>query len=159
VILPEAKKGLDSLIRGIKPADLYELVGNMFADEVKVSLPAFKMEQHFELAGPLYSMGIRQLFDPRYSDLSGFFENATSIGQQKVTVNSVVHKAYITVNEEGTEAAAATALIFGRSGRPLFPTHFNANRPFLYLIRDTTTNLIVFMGTVRRPTQETEETN
>ena len=150
ILLPEPSRGLDTLIRTIKPNDLYELVSNMYDDEIFVSLPKFKIEQHFELAGPLYSMGIRKLFDPRFVDLSGFFANLNDT-KQPIAVNSVIHKTFINVDEEGTEAAAASALMFGRSGRPVFPTQFIANRPFMYLIRDTQTNFILFMGTVKRP--------
>lgn len=150
ILLPEPSRGLDTLIRTIKPSDLYELVSNMYDDEIFISLPKFKIEQHFELAGPLYSMGIRKLFDPRFVDLSGFFANLNDT-KQPIAVNSVIHKTFISVDEEGTEAAAASALMFGRSGRPVFPTQFIANRPFMYLIRDTQTNFILFMGTVRRP--------
>lgn len=152
IILPHISKGLDSLIRLIRPSDLYELVSNMYEDEVNVMLPKFKVDQQFELAGPLYSMGIKRLFDPRFADLSDFFEGNSSL-TEGFALNSVVHKSYISVDEEGTEAAAATAMIYGRSGRPVFPTQFVANRPFLYLIRDVATNFILFLGTVRKPLQ------
>ncbi len=151
IILPHISRGLGSMIRSIKPSDLYELVSNMYDDEVNVVLPKFKVDQQFELAGPLYSMGVKQLFDPRFADLSGFFDKNTTVNG--IALNSVVHKSHITVNEEGTEAAAATAMIYGRSGRPVFPTQFVANRPFLYLIRDVATNFILFLGTVRKPLQ------
>lgn len=162
VILPDVGRGLDSLIQSMKSSDLYELVANMYDDEVSVQLPKFKVEQQFELAGPLYSIGIRKLFDPRFADLSSFFEtednsnttdtNVTRSGDG-FALNSVIHKSYISVDEEGTEAAAATAMIYGRSGRPVFQTQFIANRPFLYLIRDVATNFILFLGTVRKPIQ------
>ncbi|XP_054168851.1 serpin B6-like [Oppia nitens] len=171
IILPDVGKGLDSLIASITPADLYELVANMYDDEVAIQLPKFKVEQEFEMAGPLYSIGIKKLFDPRFANLSSLFAaaadnhvangtNTTKSGHHHhretgsgFALNSVIHKSYITVNEEGTEAAAATALIYGRSGRPVFTTQFIANRPFLYLIRDVATNFILFLGTVRRPQQ------
>lgn len=152
VLLPETSTGVDTLIKSLQPADIYDLVSHMYSDEVEVSLPKFKLEQEFDLAGPLFSLGIKRLFDPRYSDLSGFFQNS-SLFESGLTVNSVVHKTAITVNEEGTEAAAATAFVVSRSGRPLFPTKFTVNRPFVFLIRDTATNVILFTGLVRRPNQ------
>ncbi|XP_053207989.1 serine protease inhibitor 42Dd-like [Panonychus citri] len=173
ILLPDPSKGVDSLIRQLKPSHLDDIVSNMFDDEISVVLPKFKAEQELELAGPLYSMGIKKLFDPRFADLSGFFQpnppassspptvsknvkskNSTydfKLSTKGVTVNSVVHKVFISVNEEGTEAAASTAILIARSGRPAFPTRFVVNRPFLFLIRDTATNVILFIGIVRRP--------
>ncbi|KAI1303040.1 Serpin B6 [Halotydeus destructor] len=153
VILPDNSRGVDRVIKTLRADDLHELLNNMFEDELLVSMPKFKMEQEFDLAGPLYSMGVKKLFDPRYADVGGFF-NATIANysaQKGATINSVIHKASITVNEEGTEAAAATAFLMARSGRPAFPTRFIADRPFLYIIRDTATNVILFIGAVRRP--------
>ncbi|XP_015782976.1 serine protease inhibitor 42Dd [Tetranychus urticae] len=163
ILLPDASKGVDSLVRQLKPSHLEDVVANMFDDEISVVLPKFKAEQELELSGPLYSMGIMKLFDPRFADLSGFFQpaSANKNGKNKntthelqtkgITVNSVVHKVYVSVNEEGTEAAASTAILIARSGRPAFPTRFVVNRPFLFLIRDTATNVILFIGIVRRP--------
>ena len=160
VILPDVGRGLDSMITAMTASDLYDLVANMYDDEVTVQLPKFKVNQQFELAGPLYSIGIRNLFDPRFADLSLLFDssnnNSVDLGEKKrdhFALNSVVHKSYIAVDEEGTEAAAATAMIYARSGRPVFKTQFVANRPFLYLIRDVSTNFILFLGTVRKPMQ------
>lgn len=153
IVLPETSRGVDGLIKLIRPQDIYEILGNMYDDEIEVSLPKFKLEQEFDLAGPLYSMGVKKLFDPRFADLTGFFKPSNSSNSQKgVPINSVIHKASITVNEEGTEAAAATAFLMARSGRPAFPTRFIADRPFLFFLRDTATNVILFVGAVRRPT-------
>lgn len=171
IFLPETSRGVDGLIRVMQPSDIYDVVSNMYDDEVEVTLPKFKMEQEFDLAGPLYSMGIKSLFDPRFADLSGFFEpekqqpetssNVTSgnvtykpsssNNQKGVTINTIIHKSMITVDEEGTEAAAATAFLIARSGRPAYPTKFLVDRPFLFMIRDTATNVILFIGVVRRP--------
>jgi len=155
ILLPEMAQGVDRLIKMIQPGDIYEILNNMYDDEIRVSLPKFKMEQEFDLAGPLYSMGIKKMFDPRFADLSGFFAHTNDTeGQKGVTVSTVIHKAMITVDENGTEAAAATAFLMARSGRPAFPTQFVADRPFLFFIRDTATNIILFVGAVRRPNQE-----
>lgn len=151
IILPDANKGLDSVIRDLTLSSLSDLTNNMFDNEVDLVIPKFRAEHEFELAGPLYSIGIRKLFDPRYVDLSLIFNTNNT---DSMALDSVVHKAYINVNEEGTEAAAATALVLARSGRPAFETQFIANRPFVYLIRDVSTNSILFLGTVRRPAQE-----
>ena len=169
IFLPETSRGVDGLIRVMTPSDIYDVISNMYEDEIEVTLPKFKLEQEFDLAGPLYSMGIKSLFDPRFADLSGFFEpepessNDSTLSldpsslhkpyanQKGVTINTVIHKSMITVDEEGTEAAAATAFLIARSGRPAYPTKFLADRPFLFVIRDTATNLILFIGVVRRP--------
>jgi len=151
IILPEIHRGVDALVRGLQPEDIYNIINNgLYYDDVEVWLPKFKMEQEFDLAGPLFSMGVKKLFDPRFADLSAFFTNDTKF-DNGVTVNNIVHKTAIEVNEEGTEAAAATAIVMSRSGRPLFPTKFVANRPFVFLLRDTATNVILFTGIVRRP--------
>lgn len=151
VILPENSRGVDGLIKMIRPNDIYDILNDMYEDEIHISIPKFKMDQEFDLAGPLYSMGVKKLFDPRFADLTGFFDEASIAAQKGVTINSVIHKASITVNEEGTEAAAATAFLMARSGRPAFPTRFIVDRPFLFIIRDTATNVILFVGAVRRP--------
>lgn len=152
IILPSAERGLDALLRDLTVPDLQELLNNMVDDDVNLVIPKFTAEQEFELAGPLYSIGFKKMFDPRYVDLSGIFADESD--RNMTALNSVIHKSYIKVNEEGTEATAATALIFARSGRPLFPTEFVANRPFLYILRESSTNMILFVGTVRRPKAE-----
>lgn len=162
IMLPDASQGIDSLVKELKPSHIDDILQNMFEDEISVELPKFNSEHEFELAGPLYSMGIRNLFDPRFADLSGFLaDNQLSTNEtgrnsihdptKKVTVNSVVHKVFVSVTEEGTEAAATTAMLMARSGRPAFPTRFVVDRPFLYMIRDKNTNIILFIGSVRRP--------
>lgn len=160
IILPDSSRSIDNLVATMKAEDIYHLVTSMYSDEVEVTLPKFKLQQEFDLAGPLYSLGLKSLFDPRMADLSGFLDgdeysshsaNSSSSPADMMAVNSVVHKATIALDEEGSEAAAATAFVLSRSGRPLFPTKFNANRPFMYLIRDTATNIILFSGIVRRP--------
>ncbi|XP_020815569.1 serine protease inhibitor 42Dd isoform X2 [Drosophila serrata] len=109
--------------------------------EVLVVLPRFKIEFHDELKETLEKLGIRELFSDR-ADLSGLFADK-SAGK----LSQVAHKAYLEVNEEGAEAAAATsAVITNRSG---FSTSFIANHPFAFVIRDKDT--IYFQGRVVNP--------
>lgn len=141
-MLPVPQMGIDSLVKQLSVEHLDEILSNLYDEEVEVQIPRFKFEQEFELAGPLYSMGMKRIFDPRFSDFSGFLEppatnrsglhNSTADDElndvatpddlynnklnKKVIINSVVHKAFISIDEEGTEAAAATAMLIARSG-------------------------------------------
>ena len=80
------------------------------------------------------------------ADFSGIF------GTRNIFISDVIHKAFISVDEKGTEAAAATAVIFERNSNPT-PT-FIANRPFLFVIRDRLTGVIIFMGRILDPNVE-----
>ncbi|XP_069989968.1 leukocyte elastase inhibitor [Penaeus vannamei] len=125
--------------------------GNLSFRTVDVKLPKFKMEVEIreQFKPALKSMGIRDIFDSEKVDLSTFGPLLN------VTLEKVIHKAFVEVNEEGTEAAAATALIFAtRSGaaRPL-PIEFHCTRPFVFLIRDNDTHTVLFMGSYKKPTK------
>ncbi|KAG8190680.1 hypothetical protein JTE90_001289 [Oedothorax gibbosus] len=147
ILLPNNRySGVDILANNLTPQRLQNLfLNDMYPREVKVSLPKFKMEDSFELSSVLEKMGLRTLFDRRRVDLSGF------TGQREFPVDAVIHKSFIDVNEEGTEAAAATAILSSRSARPIGPASFIADYPFIYLIRDTLSDLILFLGTVQKP--------
>lgn len=146
ILLPNNRyNGIDIVANNLTPDRLRNLLADMYPREVLVSIPKFKMEDSFELSSTLNKMGLRTLFDPRRVDLSGF------TGMREFTVDKVHHKTFIDVNEEGTEAAAATAIISSRSARPLGPAAFIADYPFVYFIRDTLSNAILFLGTVQKP--------
>jgi serpin B len=87
-------------------------------------------------------MGIA--FDPDNADFS-------NISDLQLYITDVLHQTFIETNEEGTEAAAATVVIIGTTSMPPPTPVINVNRPFLYLIRETTTGTIVFMGQVTDP--------
>lgn len=88
-------------------------------------------------------MGIGDLFSPVAADMSTFSPS------ERLVLNDGIHKAVIEVNEEGSEAAAATALVFGRSARR--KPSFVCNRPFLFFILDKATSNVLFMGAYREP--------
>ncbi len=111
----------------------------MHREEVRVSLPRFKMEETYDMKSLLISMGMEDLFDGQKVNLSGMSPN------NDLVVSKVVHKAFVEVNEEGTEAAAATRV--GVQFRCLrIPQVFNADHPFLFFIRHNPTKSILFYG-------------
>jgi serpin B len=107
---------------------------------VKVRMPKFKFVSRFELGHALTEMGMPLAFSEK-ADFSGM---STTAGFR---ISNVIHQAYIDVNEEGTEAAAATAVDDTRGG-----AMFVADRPFLFVIRDNRTGAILFLGRVVDPT-------
>ena len=112
-------------------------------------MPKFKYDYSTCLNDPLKQMGIVDVFDPSKSDLSGITD------RYKMYISNVAHKTHIEVNEQGTKAAAATAVQLDVSGA--IPADVNQkditlDRPFAYAIMDTQTGLPVFMGTVCDPT-------
>ena len=119
------------------------------ADTLTVKIPRFNIEQSMELSGTLSSLGVDSLFSSQ-SNLTGFVEPEAN--DVSLKLQSAVHKSYIEVNEEGSEAAAATALFGFRSARPLFNSEFVANHPFMFFIYDEATDIILFFGVMQDPT-------
>jgi serpin B len=116
--------------------------------QVDLSLPRFRVDASFMLKDTLEALGVRTAFT-RNADFSGI------TGDQPLRISAVVHKAYIDVGEEGTEAAAATAVAFRtlamvRKPQPEVTLVFD--RPFLFAIAETTTGLPLFLGQFTRPT-------
>ncbi|XDV39608.1 hypothetical protein PO909_008822 [Leuciscus waleckii] len=110
---------------------------NMRQQEVEVFLPRFKMEEKYDMKSLLISMGMEDVFDMQKVNLSGMSTN------NDLVLSKVIHKAFVEVNEEGTEAAGATgAIVAVRS----LPQMFNADHPFLFFIRHNPSNAILFYG-------------
>ena len=119
------------------------------ADEtLSIEIPKFNIEQSMELSSMVSALGAPSLFGGD-GDLSGFLQEDKV---EELSLSSAVHKSYIEVNEEGSEAAAATALFGFRSARPLFHTEFVANHPFVFFIYDKETDIILFHGVLQDPT-------
>ncbi len=116
--------------------------------EVHVYLPKFRVESTYFLAQTLKTLGVREAFSMEKADFSAMSDNPEGL-----FVSEVAHKAFVDVNEEGTEAAAATAILMAGAGfvEPLPPVEFKADRPFVFLIRDIATDLIHFVGRLEEP--------
>ena len=100
------------------------------------------------VGGILKEMGMKDAFDLLRADFSGMTE------KKELFISKVLHKAFVEVNEEGTEAAAATAVVMNLKSMPRPAPVFRANRPFLFMIRDNYSGSILFMGRVMNPAKE-----
>jgi serpin B len=145
VLLPDAVGGLSQLENKLTDANLKTWTRNLTWQDVNVYLPRFKTTSQFQLSDTLKSMGMVSAFDRMRADFSRMD------GKKDLFLSAVVHKAYVDVNEEGTEAAAAIDV--SGVGSPDEPENFRANHPFVYLIRDNRTGAILFLGCIVDPTQ------
>merc|ERR1711982_9147 len=118
-------------------------------EKLDVLLPKFSISGDLELLQPLSSLGINSLFGGQ-SNLTGFMDQYGD-SEDSISLDSAKHKSFIEVNEEGSEAAAATALLGFRSARPLFHSEFKADHPFLFLIYDKQVDTILFFGVYQHP--------
>ena len=124
-----------------------------FKDELGVLLlPKFKFDYTVMLNDPLKKMGMATAFDPEKADFSGMGKTADG---NPIYISDVLQKAFVEVKEEGTEAAAVTGIMMTEaSGIPPPPPkefHMTVDRPFVFLIEDNQTGIILFMGVVRDP--------
>jgi serine protease inhibitor len=143
IALPAAHDGLPALEAALSPATLAEWDQAMRPAKVKVWLPRFELNADFELSKALGDLGMPTAFGGG-ADFSGM---TTDTG---LFISAVVHQAFVDVNEQGTEAAAATAVVMTRSAKPRV-TAFRADHPFLFMIRDTQTGSVLFMGRMVAP--------
>jgi serpin B len=148
VLLPRSRDGIGPLESSLTSASLAAWTSGMWDQEVDVALPRFKMTSSFSLAQALTAMGLTDAFDPDRADFSGMDGRA-----HWLYLSAALHKAYIEVNEKGTEGAAATAMAVAARAVRLKEVlrEFRADHPFLFLIRDSTTGSILFTGRVMKP--------
>ena len=146
-VLPEA--GRFEEIEGAFSAEfLAGVEGNLAPERVALTVPKFRFESEFSLAETLIQMGMPAAFGggAEGADFSGM------TGDRALAISDVVHKAFVAVDEEGTEAAAATAVIMVEGAAPLDEAvEMRLDRPFLFLIRDEETGTVLFVGRVVDP--------
>jgi serine protease inhibitor len=147
IILPDDNDGLEALLPSITDAAFTGWVNHLSEKEVDVWMPRFKYEFKTSLVDMLTDMGMGIAF----SDAADF-SNISDFAQ--LTITDILHQAFIETNEEGTEAAAATVVIIGITSAGPTAIEFRADHPFIYIIRETTTNSIIFMGRVADPLAE-----
>lgn len=145
ILLPKRFDALDEFEKTLTADNLTQWLAKIHKCEVVVFVPKYKMTSQFSLASVLKSMGIEYAFSSN-ADFSGMN------GKRDLFISAVIHRAYVEVNEEGTEAAAATGVVMRLTsiGPAPIPV-FRADHPFLFLIRDNLTGSILFIGRVANP--------
>ena len=154
VLLPKTIDGLAALERAIGAEILQQRLQELHetpAVKVILKLPRFKTTQECQLADILSRLGMPGAFRADRADFSGM------TGAKDLFISAIIHKAFIDVNEKGTEAAAATAVVMAATAarplKPKEPERFIADHPFMFLIRDNQSGAILFMGRIVDPTQ------
>jgi serpin B len=143
IFLPKEGHNVNEVIAELTPSNWDNWLSSFQPRPVELFLPKFKMEYEIKLKRTLSDMGMEIAF----SDAADF---SNMIGGGGVKIDEVIHKAFVEVNEEGTEAAAVTVVIIIETSAGS-KTTVNVNRPFVFVIRDNKTNSILFMGKVVNP--------
>ncbi|MDO8562599.1 MAG: serpin family protein, partial [Candidatus Limnocylindria bacterium] len=144
-IVPEPAK-LSSFERGLDGAALRRIVTGLIGTQVILSMPTFSFRSKAQLKDALGELGMPVAFTDR-ADFSGMTK------QEPLKIADVIHQAFIAVDENGTEAAAATGVVMGATSAPLKQVELKIDRPFLFLIQDDETGAILFIGRVADPTR------
>jgi serpin B len=157
VLLPDRRDGLADLERELSSSMLRDCVAKMCPREVKLFLPRFKITWGtVNLCDPLAGLGMSLPFDRSRADFSGI-NGCRPPAQEALAISAVYHKAFADVNEEGTEAAAATAVaLYATMARPQKPPQipvFRADHAFLFAILERHTGTILFLGCMANPTE------
>lgn len=144
ILLPDQGR-FDEFERGLTQEIYADVVSRIEIRLVQLALPRFSYSTHLSLAPLLVSLGMSAAFAPGAADFSGID------GTRSLFISDVVHQAFVSVEEAGTEAAAATAVLFERTSIPGPAVTVQVNRPFLFAIRDIPTGVILFVGRVVDP--------
>ena len=145
VLLPKKRDGLVELESSLNLENIKSWQNRMQERKVEVFFPKFKIESQFSLSSNLIAMGMSDAFSPERADFSGM------AGDKNLYISAVIHKAFVQVNEEGTEAAAATGAVVGVTSIGLPSPVFKADHPFIFFIRDNASQSILFFGRIEDP--------
>ncbi len=148
VMLPQEGSSVSDIIALLQPYTWNELLENMHKVKVNVRLPKFKFDYEKRLNDILIRMGMGIAFGFGPTDFSGITD------QYDLAIDYVKHKSFVDVNEEGTEAAAATVVAIKLTSTDTNEIYFTANKPFVFAIREKNTGAVVFIGKVMNPATE-----
>jgi serpin B len=152
VVLPDRSSSLDAVEKSLDASKLAAWTQALAGQEVDVWLPRFLIDPPvtMELTPPLKALGMAHAFDPGRADFTGIANPPNP--SDRLFIGAVFHKTFVKVDEKGTEAAAATAVVMAPGAGPPPPAaEFRADRPFLFFIVDKATRLVLFMGRVAEP--------
>ncbi len=146
VLLPKDRDGIQSLENFMDKEKLNAIKDGMTRQPITVEIPKFEFETEYNLITSLQSLGLHDAFDESNADFQG-------ITDEQVYVEQASHKAFVNVNEKGTEAAAVTALVMRATSGPPEPVgEFVADHPFMFIIQEKETGEILFIGRIMDPT-------
>jgi serine protease inhibitor len=150
-LAPQKVDGLAAIEAKLSGENLTAWLSKLEKRKVNVALPRFKLDTDYALGDILKSMGMRKAFDQLAADFTAMSDSTNPA--DRLSISRVIHKAFVEVNEKGAEAAAATAVMMGgdRLRAEPFTPAFRADRPFLFLIRDMDSGMVLFMGRLTRP--------
>jgi serpin B len=145
IILPDAGS-FAGWAQGLDAAALTTILNGIEFTQVELAMPRFRFESGVELKEALQELGMPQAFTTA-ADFSGM------TGRPELFINNVYHKAFVAVDEKGTEAAAATAAVMNLTAMPAQPVEVTVERPFVFVIRDIASGTVLFLGHVVNPGQ------
>ena len=143
ILLPD-KGTFDTFEKSLNAGLVSQISKDLRRQRIDLTMPSFEFEAQFKLGAMLQKMGMSDAFNAQLADFSGMD------GTKDLSISDVFHKAFVLVNENGTEAAAATGVVIGVTS---LPPRVAVDRPFIFLIRDIATNTTLFVGRVIDPRQ------
>jgi serpin B len=143
IVMPSAGN-FSEFESGLTEAQLEAILAGLQDRPVTVTMPKFKVESTIDLKNVLTALGMKDAFDEN-ADFSGMD------GKKDLFISDVLHKAYVNVDERGTEAAAATGVVVGIMAIPAQPLRMTVDHPFIFFLVDSQTKTILFMGRVMNP--------
>jgi serpin B len=146
IILPKDDAVFESLQKKFDNSICQKINAGLTMKQVRLLLPKFRATSEFELSEVLKTMGMPEAFTDK-ADFSGM------TGKKDLKISKVVHKAFINVDEAGTEAAAATAVVIRVKSMPMNAGEFKADHPFMFIIKENTHGSILFAGNIYDPTK------
>jgi len=151
ILLPKERDRLQEVEESLSASDLDRWLGQLRPREVDLCLPRFRVNSSFRLDSALRTLGMVDAFDDAKADFSGMDGRS-----QWLYIAAVLHQAYLEANEEGAEAAAATAVVMKFRSMPPPPLVVRADHPFLFLLREKQTGSLLFMGRVINPVAQSD---